>query len=428
MAKKKSKKTLIIVINIIVVAAIVVIISITKQGNGAIDVTTSNVEKRTITQTVSAIGTIEPETEVKVSSQTSGEIIYLGVKEGDTVKANQLLVRIKPDIIDAQLKQMEASAEASKMDIATREAEKDKLKAELTRITELFKKEFASQKELDIAKAAYEQSVSGYKSSMARYEQALAALQQTKREQERTSIFTPMGGVVTSLSVEMGEKVVGTGMMAGTEMMRVSDLSVMNAVVEVDENDIVMVSIGDTAMIEVDAIPDKKYKGVVLEIGHSAISASQGTQDQVVNFKVKIRFIDEEPKLRPGMSCNVDINTETKYNVIAVPLQAVTIRDAKLDAQPDLMKETTTDKKKNDVNEKPQSIVFIYNNGKAKLTKVETGISDKGFIEIKSGLSEGDKVISGTFLAVSKLLNDGSPVKIDSLGKKKFDKNKMMEK
>lgn len=424
MAKKRSNKRLWIVLSIIIVMITVFILYFTSKKNGEILVNTDIVTKRTISQTVTAVGKIEAETEVKISSQTSGEIIFLGVKEGDTVKTNQLVARIKPDIIDAQLKQMEASAEASKMDITTNEASVTKLKSELTRITELYKKEFASKRDMETAQASYEQAVSTYKAALARYQQALAVLQQTKREQERTSIYTPISGIVTSLPIELGEKVVGTGMMAGTEMMKISDLSVMNAVVEVDENDITNVTVGDTAIIEVDAIEFKKYKGVVIEIGHSAITSQQGTQDQVVNFKVKIRFLGVEPKLRPGMSCNVDIITETKANVLSVPLQAVTVRDSKINRQPDL-DQADKDSQINGANvlkEKPQSVIFLFNNGIAKLQNIETGISDRGYIEIKSGVKDNDKIISGPFMAVSQVLNDGAKVKIDSTIIKKFMK------
>jgi HlyD family secretion protein len=425
MAKKKKTLRIWISIIIILIAALIVMYIVSSKSNGVIKVITTKVEKRTITQIVSAIGKIEPETEVKVSSQTSGEINFLGVKEGDTVKQGQLLVRIKPDVIDAQLKQMAASAEASKMDIAVRETEVDRAKLDLNRMSELLKKEFVSQKEFDVAKSAYESAVSSFKGSQARYEQSMASLQQVQREQERTAIYAPVSGIITALNIEMGEKVVGTGMMAGTELMRVSDLRVMNAEVDVDENDIVMVKLGDTTTIEVDAIPDKKFRGVVMELGHSAIAASAGTQDQVVNFKVKVRFIDNEFQLRPGMSCNVEINTETHYNVIAVPLQAVTVRENKEKASnaPDKMapKSVKDDDKKLKI-ERPPSVVFVYNNGIAKMIKVETGISDKGYLEIKSGLNENDQIISGSFMAVSKELADGSKVKIDTISKSKFQR------
>jgi HlyD family secretion protein len=418
MAKKRNNRKVIIIFIILFVILGIFLFAIFSKKDLSIKVNVGEVTIKNISQTVSAIGKIEAETEVKISSQVSGEIIFLGVKEGDTVKANQLVCRIKPDIIDAQLKQMEASAEATKMEISIREAEMNKSKNELNRITELFKKDFASQREIDIAKAAYEQAVGAYKSTLARYEQSLAALQQTKREQERTSIYTPIGGIVTSLPVELGEKVVGTGMMAGTELMRVSDLSVMNAVVEVDENDISLVSIGDSAIIEIDAIPFKKYKGVVIEIGHSAITAQQGTQEQVVNFKVKVRLLDKEPKLRPGMSCSVDIITETKNNVLAVPLQAVTVRDSKINRQPDVNEDFDKKEVKNSNSEMPKSVVFVYKDGKAILKNVETGISDKGFIEIKSGLVENEKIIIGPFMAISKQLQDSTKVIIDTTNNK----------
>jgi len=418
MAKKKNNRKVIIIFLILFIILGISLFAIFSKKDVSIKVNVGEVTRKNISQTVSAIGKIEAETEVKISSQVSGEIIFLGVKEGDTVKANQLVCRIKPDIIDAQLKQMEASAEATKMEISIREAEMNKSKNELNRITELFKKDFASQREVDIAKAAYEQAVGAYKSTLARYEQSLAALQQTKREQERTSIYTPIAGIVTSLPVELGEKVVGTGMMAGTELMRVSDLSVMNAVVEVDENDISLVSIGDSAIIEIDAIPFKKYKGIVIEIGHSAITAQQGTQEQVVNFKVKVRLLDKEPKLRPGMSCSVDIITETKNNILAVPLQAVTVRDSKINRQPDVNEDFDKKEIKNTNSEIPKSVVFVYEDGKAILKNVETGISDKGFIEIKSGLEEKQKIIIGPFMAVSKQLQDSTKVIIDTTNNK----------
>lgn len=333
-------------------------------------------------------------------------------------------MRIKPDIIDAQLKQMRAAADAAKMDITVSEAEKERSELDLKRIAELYKKEFVSKQEFETAKASAARAAGTYQSSLARYQQALAQLSQIEREQDRTSIYSPIAGVITLLSVELGEKVVGTGMMAGTELMRVADLSLMNAVVDVDENDIILVKIGDTTSIEIDAITDVKYLGTVLEIGHSAKQSQLGTADQVTNFEVKIRLIDKEAKLRPGMTCNVDISTETKYNILAVPLQAVTVRDNKpvednLNARHggDIEVENAIKKV-----ERPPSIVFLNDKLKAKMIQVETGISDNGFIEIKSGLNEGDEIISGSYMAVSKEINDGSPIKIDTMTYKKFQK------
>lgn len=428
MAKKKKRIGLWITIGILLIIIIGVAVTMSGKKNDVITVTTSKITKRNITQTVSAIGKIQPETEVKISSQVSGEISFLGVKEGDTVKQGQLLVRIKPDIIDAQLKQMRAAADASKMDINITDAERERAESDMKRIAELYKKEFISKQEFESAKATASRAISSHQAALSRYQQSLAALNQVEREQDRASIFSPISGVITMLSIELGEKVVGTGMMAGTELMRVSDLSVMNAVIDVDENDIVMVKKGDSAFIEIDALADTKFLGTVFEIGHSAKLSQLGTQDQITNFEVKIRLIDRDFRLRPGMSCNVDISTETKYNVIAVPLQAVTVRDSKMEARPDIDAGDAPggngEEKTNKKIERPPSVVFIKDNMKAKMVKVETGISDKGFIEIISGLNESDVIISGSYLAVSKDLTNGAAIKIDTASTNKVTPKK----
>lgn len=423
MAKKKSKKKTIIALSILGIVLIVGSLAIFSDGKGkTISVTTSLTVRKTITQSVAAIGKIQPETEVKISSETSGEIVFLGVKEGDTVRAGQLLVRIKPDIIETQLEQVQAAADASKLDIEVRAAERDRVESELKRITDLYKKQFASQQELERIKAAYDQSVSGYKQSLSMYERALASLREMKRNAERTTITAPITGVVTSLSVEKGEKVVGTAMMQGSEMMRIADLGVMNAVVDVDENDIILVKRGDTTEIEIDAIQNRVFKGIVVEIGHSAKVNQLGTQDQVTNFEVKIRLLESDARMRPGMSCNVEIHTLTRHNVLAVPLQAVTVRDTSVNRQPDLSSGSRGIEKKDDSEEKtkvkrPPSVVFLKesNSNKVKMTQVETGISDKGFIEVTKGLSDGDEIVSGSYDAVSRQLFDGAEIKIDTV-------------
>lgn len=424
MKKKKSKLWIFIIVFVLLVI-IFSMFFIFNKSDQAISVAVTKVERKTITQTVSAIGKIEPETEVKISSETSGEIQFLGVKEGDTVRAGQLLVRIKPDILETQLEQFKAAANAAKIEIQIAKAELERAENELIRTTDLFKNEFASKQEFELAKTNYDKANSAYSVALARYEQALATLRQAEKTASRTVITSPINGIVTSLSIQKGEKVVGTAQMAGTEMMRISDLNIMNAIVEVDENDVVLVKVGDTAKVEIDAFNDKSFKGIVTEVGHSAIIAQQGTQDQVINFKVKIRLLDREEKLRPGMSCNVEINTETRSNVLAVPLQAVTVRDTKA------MEKSTgsgievkkVDENNNKSNQtKIQSVVFLRKDNKVKLVNVKTGISDKGFIEIIEGLKEGDEIVSGNYLAVSRLLQDGSIIKIDTLKKKQKSK------
>jgi HlyD family secretion protein len=421
MAKRKNnKKGIIIGITIAILALAGIALVIFGRGEQAIAVTVEEVSKRTITQTVSAVGKIQPETEVKISSQTSGEVIFLGVKEGERVKARQLLARINPDIVETQLEQVKASVEAAKIDIDARASEKERATNDFYRAKELFDKKFISKQEFDNYKASYDLAMSSYRAAMARYEQAKATLRQFERSLARTSIYSPIDGVVTSLSVELGEKVVGTEMMMGTEMMRISDLNVMNAVVDVDENDIVYLKLGDTAYVELDAIPDRKFKGVVLEISHSAKVSSLGTQNEVTNFEVKIRLLEQDARFRPGMSCNVEIQTETRANVLSVPLQSVTIRDLGMNSFDE--DEAGPDEKQTQSKARPQQIVFILEGDKAKMRKVETGISDKGYIEIISGLSLGEKVISGSYQAVSKLLTDGAKVKVDTLFGKKPNK------
>lgn len=426
MAKKKSKSKMVtlVLISVVVVGGGIAAYIASKRDQG-ISVTVEKVQRRSITQIVSAIGKIQPETEVKISSEASGEVIFLGAKDGDTVKNGQALVRIKPDLIETQLEQYEAAANSAKVSIDAVKAEVVRTEADLKRISELYKKEFASRDEFDRAKSAFEQAQSRYQSSLSEYSRAQSALKQVKVQATRTSIYAPMSGVVTSRTVELGEKVLGTSQMQGTEMMRIADLSVMNALVDVDENDIVNVKIGDTARITVDAVPDHTINGVVIAIAHSAKVNKLGTQDEVTNFEVKIRIIDPEAKLRPGMSCNVDIETETHRDVLSVPLQAVTVRDSVANATPDVVQNgvrTTDDEKVKRVAKHPPSVVFLNNKLKAKMVKVETGLSDRGYIEIKSGLEEKAEIISGSFQAVSRDLKDGALIKIDTIGKSKWKK------
>lgn len=430
MARKKSRKRVFILISVIVILLFLIFLAfIFGNKNEVIAVTTAKVERRTIIQTVSAVGKIEPETKVKISSETSGEIIYLGVREGDTVRAGQLLVRIKPDIIETQLEQFKSAAESAKLQTEAQLAEKIRAESDLKRIAELYKKDFASKQEFETAKANFERATATYNASLANYSQALAQYKQMQKSLERTTISSPINGIVTKLEVEKGEKVVGTAQMAGTTIMEIADLSTMNAIVEVNENDIVYVKIGDTANIEIDAIPNEIFKGFVIETGHSAITTQSLSQDQTTNFKVKIRLISPDKRLRPGMSCNVEIITTTKENVLAVPLQSVTTRleeeNAEIEVNTGGSVEKITEKNLKAIKSTPPSIVFINDNGKAKKVTVKTGISDRGFIEIIEGLREGQEVISGSFMAVSKLLKDGSAIKIQKKAKEiKTNKNK----
>ena len=423
MAKKKSKKKIFIILSIVIIAIIAIGFAVSSSfKNVPTPVQFSKVERRTITHTVNAVGKIKPELEVKISSEASGEIIFLGVRDGDTVKKGQLLVRIKPDIVETQLEQYKAGVDAALTEIESAKTMLEKAKVDFNRVNELFKKNYASKDEFEKAKSAVDQYTAAYQGSLARKQQAQASYKQMQNSATRTTITSPISGVVTSLSVENGEKVVGTAQMAGTEIMRIADLNTMNSVVDVDENDIINCKIGDLAKIKIDAMSDKELNGYIIEMGHSAKVSASGTQEQVTNFEVKIRLTDKEPKLRPGMSCNSAIATETKTNVLSVPLQSVTVRSEDNTLKSDVKETQRVEDQKEEKfkeNKIPPTIVFINENMIAKQVKVETGISDKGFIEIKSGLNEGQEIISGNFQAVSKLLKDGAKVSLEKTKEEK---------
>ncbi len=411
MARKKSKGKIIFLIILIIAAIAAVGYFLSKDKTVDIPVRTDKVSLRTITQKVNAIGNLHPETEVKISSEASGEIIELPVMEGDTVRKGQLLARIKPDLIQTQLEQYQAALDASKTDIDYQKSSLERAEYEFSRMRDLYQKEYVAKQDLDRAKTTLDQARSQYQNSLARYDQSKASLKQIQQNASRTTILSPIDGIVTALNIEVGEKVLGTVQNLGTEMMRISDLSTMNTKVDVDENDIVLINVGDTASIEIDAFPDKIFKGIVKEIGHSAKLTSQSSQDQVTNFEVKIRLLDIDPKMRPGMSCNVDIETETHSNIIAVPLQSVTVRADIGYSEANQPKIRKVNSDQNKMKDKPQSIVFVVNGNKVDAVNVETGISDEGYIEIKTGLKKDEEIVTGSFSAISKELTDGAKIK-----------------
>lgn len=417
---KKSRKRLFIVLSIILLAVVGTILwTVANRTEEPTLVSIEAVAARTITQSVSAIGKLQPEVMVKISSEASGEIIYLGVRDGDTVRVGQQLVRIRPDMMQSMLEQTRAAAEASRMAITVAKAEYDRSEADLKRATELYKKQFASREDFDRASAAFQSAGGRLAQAQADYERAKGALRETQVNVNRTTINAPMSGVVTYLGVENGEKVVGTAQMQGTEIMRIADLSTMNAWVQVDENDVAQISVGDTARIKVDALPDVELRGIVYEISHSPIVSGQGTQEEVVNFQVRIRIIDPEGRMRPGMSCSVDIETETKPNVLAVPIQSVTImQDVEVPSKDEDYRKTER-KAEGARSKRPQSIVWVTDGTKVTARAVTTGISDEGYIEITNGIRPGERVVSGPYEAISKILKPGSMVKVEDPAQRK---------
>jgi HlyD family secretion protein len=447
MTNKISKKKMWIIIAIVAVVAIIVVAAVYKgKGSDEIKVSTEKVVKRTIIQTVSSNGKIQPEKDIKISPYISGEVVELYVKEGNQVKKGDLLAKIDPEIYISQFDQSEASVNTQKANLANSKARLAQLKAQFDnaqltfdRQDKLFKQNVISKAEHDQSKSAFQvaqaQVTAGeedIKASEFMVKNSEAALKRSREDLTRTAIFAPNDGTVSKLSVLQGERVTGASQFSsGTEIMRIANLHEMEAQVQVNENDIVRVSMGDTALIEVDAYLNRKFKGVVTEIATSANTTGVSV-DQVTNFNVKIHILKDfyqdllvgkeinYSPFRPGMSCTVEIQTETSENTLTVPIQAVTTRIAK-DSLDKLNEKNTTKKEEGDhdvevvttakKNEKIQECVFILSNGIAKKIDVKTGIQDNTYIQITSGLKAGDEIITAPYSAVSKLLKDGDKVK-----------------
>jgi len=415
--KKKSKKKLIIFGAIGLLIILLIVIALAGGGKEEIIlVQIEKVEKRSITQTVTATGIIDPEFKVLITPEVTGEIIALPVEEGDVVKKGDLLIKIKGDQYQAQKDRLEASLKSAEATLQMRKAELDRVTLEFERVKELHSKALASDSEMELAQSNYLSTKASYDAADANVLQSKAQLREVLETLYKTTIYSPMDGIITQLNVELGERVLGSGFSQGTDIMTVSDLSNMEAVVEVDENDVVLVSVGDTANVKVDAFGDREFHGVVTQIGNSAQATGFGTQEQVVNFEVKIKLIDLDPNLRPGMSCNADIETETVSDVLSVPIQSVTARTDIPELQDTTKSEKNTGENGNEQgwkNAKPKEVVFLVENSKAKMVLVETGISDDNYLEIKSGLNGGEEVVSGSYRAISRELNDGSIVRVE---------------
>lgn len=420
--KKKSKKKLIIFGGLgLLLLVVILLVVLGGSKEEIISVQTEKVAKRTITQVVSATGKINPVFEVKITAEASGEIVSLLVREGDNVRKGQLLARIKPDIYDAQKTSAEARLNQAKASQNSTAALLEKVEAEYKRVQGLFAKGLASDSELETSKSTYLQTLGNFESQKSLVAQAEAALKEANETLNKTFIYAPMNGTISKLNVELAERVIGSAFQ-GTEILTVADLSQMEATVEVDENDVVLVEVGDTAKIQIDAFGEKEFKGVVTQIGNSAITSGLGTQDEVVNFEVEIRLLNPDNQVRPGMSCDADIQTDTKQNVWSVPIQSVTARVAEMKDQPPAEEGVTVtqnNKSQNGKSIKPQEVVFVIENNKAKKVNVKTGISDDTYIEIISGLNGTEEVVSGPYRAISKDLEDGKTVSSTSSSKRK---------
>ncbi|MBC2843465.1 efflux RND transporter periplasmic adaptor subunit [Winogradskyella flava] len=387
-----------------------------KKGNFK-EVTVKQVTLKDIVETVSATGKIQPEVEVKISSEVSGEILDLPFKEGQEVKKGDLLVRVNPDLIQSAVSRSQASYQNVRAGLEQAEASLKQAKADYDRNKTLFEKGVISKADWDGAIAAFETAEANRSSAYYSVQSAAATVNEAKDNLTRTTIYAPMSGTISMLNVELGERVVGTQQMAGTEILRVANLSNMEVEVDVNENDIVKVSIGDSTIVEVDAYLKKEFKGIVTEIANSA--AGNLAADQVTNFKVKVRILEESYKdllegkpetyspFRPGMTATVDIITKKRKDAIAVPISAIVIKTDTSSTKKPYGKKSEIEDDEVTKEEQKFECVFVNDGGKAKLRVVETGIQDDTNIEIVSGLSKDDKIITGPYNMVSKTLKPG---------------------
>jgi len=411
-------------------------------GDKTEKVTVDKAGEKKVVETVTASGKIQPETEVKLSSEVSGEVTELLVKEGDVVKKGQLLCKVRPDVLQSGYERAVASYNSQKASVTSSQqqlvqAEANFVNAEATykRNVELFNKKVISASEFDAAKAAYltakatlasaKASVTGAKFGL---EQSGANVKEAGANLAKTTIYSPVDGVVSKLSIELGDRILGTSQMAGTEIMRISNLTTMEVNVEVNENDINRVNVGDSASIEIDAFADKKFKGIVTEIASSSTSVGAATTsvDQVTNFSVKVRLLadsysavkggakDLPSPFRPGLSATVDIESETLTG-LAVPIQSVFTgdKDKSTDPMKNAGNDQNMDKQKSKLNDKKvKQYVYLFDSKTATVKKVEvtTGIQDDQFIIVKTGVKAGQEIVSGPYSAIQNKLKDGMKV------------------
>ncbi|MCI4443929.1 MAG: efflux RND transporter periplasmic adaptor subunit [Lentimicrobium sp.] len=431
-----SKKTIYLLIGG-AVALIAILIILSKTGvignkDKGKSVEIANVNATTIVETVSATGKIQPEIEVKIASMVSGEIISLPIKEGQVVKKGDLLVKINPDLYTSGLNRSVANLSGTRSGLTQADASYKEAKANYDRNKTLFEKGIISKSDWDKTVASFEVAKANKQSAYFNVQSASATVNEARDNLGRTTIYAPADGTISVLNVELGERVLGTQQMAGTEILRVANLNNMEVEVDVNENDIVKIKVGDEAKVEVDAYLKKQFKGIVTSISNSASSTL--TADQVTNFKVKVRILKESYQdllvgkpvtyspFRPGMTATVDIVTKTKNNVLAVPISAVVVKSdttAVKGFKVDDKDKDEKDKKAAPKSDKKLECVFVKVGDKAKIRIIKTGIQDDTNIEVVTGLKKGDVVITGPYTTVSKDLNSGDKVTLDKAEEKK---------
>lgn len=397
------------------------------RGPEGTEVEVATAEVRTLTEVVTASGKVRPELEVKISSDVSGEIVHLTVKEGERVEQGQLLVRIQPDFYAAQREQAEAGLLQAQADASRARSEMLRAQTELERQQQLFERGVVPEADLQAAQSAFEVAEASHEAALFRVRSAQASLSQAAEQLGRTSIYAPIGGIVSQLNVELGERVVGTAQMSGTEIMRIADLRQMELEVDVNENDVVRLALGDSARVEIDAYPGRPFRGVVTQIANSARVQSAGTQEEVTNFPVKVQITSSHntgsgaaapaaglaeapaapaPVLRPGMSGTVDVFTETVEGAVVVPIQAVTVRDL------NELRRRRAGEAGRPEEEDLRRVVFVMEADTARLVEVQTGIADQTHIEIAGGLEGGEAVVTGPFRTLRTELAPGERLRV----------------
>ena len=446
MKKRKKKSWLKRVVIILVVLAGIGTFGAIKAGSApkGIEVTSGKSVRGDITSVVTATGKIHPQAEVKLSSEVSGEIIELPVRDGESVKKGDLLFRVNTDTLEAQVKQQEAALSATKANSAQNKAQMELAGLNLKRIENLAEKGFVTEDELDQARTNMEVAKAAYNASVFQIARQEMQLKEAMDALGKASTYAPIDGTVTILNAESGDRVVGTGQFAGTEILRLANLSAMEVRVDVAETDIINVKVGDQADIEIDSLPNENFAGVVSEIANSANTANMGSQEQLTTFQVRVRFDKADNRFRPGMTATADIRTKSEKDVVLVPLQSVTVRqktevreqlklkpekdgDETKAADPEDTKDPDSGKKPSDnrkenARDSMQRVVFVIRDGKAILTQVETGIADSRNIQIVSGLDEGQTIVTGNYGVLTRELKHESLVRVKENGSDKGGK------
>ena len=402
-----KKRWVIVAVIIVAVVASVIIFSMNGNEEEAIAVRTANVNRQRIVETVTATGQIQPQTQVKISADVAAKIIRLEVKEGEWVEKGQLLVQLDRERFLASVESAEATLRATEADANLVRQNMIKAEKDYNRIRELFEKNLESQASMDQAVAAYAVEKARYQSSLEQVDRARASLKQAQDDLSKTTIHAPMAGTISQLNKEIGEIALGSQFQEDVIMI-ISNLSGMEAQVDVDENDIVSIQLGDSATIEVDALSGKLFKGTVSEIASSAKITASGTADQKTEFEVKIAVDQPGTLLRPGMTASADIVTEIRDSALVIPIQSVAVRTPQQLGTDSTQAETYTPDKDGFV-----QVVFVVDDGVVIARQVTTGIQSETHIEIEKGLSEGDEIVTGNYRAISQLLQNNSRIRVE---------------